>query len=174
VVAEIEKCVQDNGEKTLKNGLNIARDIMQDDKLASFTDGVSQNNSQAMNLLPERLLLYLLQNINGYLESGLPAKSISPNRKLKTLTPAEIRSIAAICKNFVVNIDGSLPLDKAFVTCGGVSLKEINPKTMESKLVRGLYFCGEVVDINGYTGGFNLTAAFTTGHLAGTSAKAGD
>ncbi|MDR0853776.1 MAG: NAD(P)/FAD-dependent oxidoreductase [Clostridiales Family XIII bacterium] len=113
------------------------------------------------DFLPERLLLYFLINLD-----------INPDRKLKTLTPTEAKSLAALCKNFIVNISGSLPLDKAFVTCGGVSLKEINPKTMESKLVSGLYFCGEILDVNGYTGGFNLTAAFTTGHLAGMASAA--
>ena len=62
------------------------------------------------------------------------------------------------------------PLDKSFVTGGGISLKEINPKTMESKLVEGLFFGGELLDINGYTGGFNITAAFVTGRVAGMHA----
>ena len=61
------------------------------------------------------------------------------------------------------------PIDEAIVTSGGVSVKEIDPKTMESKLVRGLYFAGEVMDVNGYTGGFNLQIAFSTGYLAGMS-----
>jgi predicted Rossmann fold flavoprotein len=110
--------------------------------------------------LPERLLQYFLANLGFDCE-----------RKLKTLTTAEIQSLAAGLKDFTVNITGSLPLDKAFVTCGGVAVKEVDPKTMESKRIRGLYFCGEVLDINGYTGGFNLTSAFTTGHLAGLSAQ---
>ena len=64
----------------------------------------------------------------------------------------------------------TLPLDKAFVTGGGVSVKEIEPKTMASKLMPGMYFCGEVLDIYGYTGGYNITSALVTGRLAGSNA----
>ena len=70
-------------------------------------------------------------------------------------------------------MNGTHPLDKAFVTGGGVSTKEINPKSMESKLTKGLYFCGELIDYNGYTGGYNITGAFVTGHTAGQHAAAG-
>ena len=62
------------------------------------------------------------------------------------------------------------PIEEAIVTSGGIEIKEINPKTMESKLVRGLYFAGEIIDVDAYTGGFNLQIAFSTGHLAGKSA----
>ena len=64
-----------------------------------------------------------------------------------------------------------MPLDYAIITCGGVDVKEVNPKTMESKLVNGLYFAGEVMDIDGYTGGFNLQAAFSSGYAAGCAAS---
>jgi predicted flavoprotein YhiN len=67
-------------------------------------------------------------------------------------------------------IDGTLPLEKAFVTGGGVCVKEIDPKTMQSKKMSGLYFCGEILDIHGYTGGYNITAASCTGYVAGKSA----
>ena len=63
-----------------------------------------------------------------------------------------------------------MPLEKAFVTGGGVSVKEIEPQTMGSKLMNGLYFCGEILDVHGYTGGYNITSAFVTGRLAGTNA----
>jgi len=78
--------------------------------------------------------------------------------------------LAGRIKSFPVAINGTLSLEEAFVTGGGVQLKEIDPKTMESKLMERLYFCGEVLDIHGYTGGYNITAAFTTGHNAGSSA----
>jgi len=68
------------------------------------------------------------------------------------------------------NIKSPLPLEKAIVTAGGVSLKEIDPRTMASKIVKGLYFCGEIMDIDADTGGYNLQAAFSTGYLAGESA----
>ena len=68
-------------------------------------------------------------------------------------------------------ITGTRPIAEAIVTAGGVSVKEINPKTMESKLINGLYFAGEVMDVDGYTGGFNLQAAFSSGYAAGVAAS---
>ncbi|MEO3946526.1 NAD(P)/FAD-dependent oxidoreductase [Gorillibacterium sp. CAU 1737] len=79
-------------------------------------------------------------------------------------------TLAQEAKAFGIEVTGTLSLEEAFVTGGGVNLKEIDPKTMQSKCMDGLYFCGEVLDIHGYTGGYNITAAFTTGHCAGTHA----
>ena len=73
-----------------------------------------------------------------------------------------------------VSIKGFRPIEEAIITRGGISVKEINPKTMGSKLVKDLYFAGEVVDVDAYTGGFNLQIAFSTGVLAGCSAAYGD
>ncbi|WP_261303821.1 NAD(P)/FAD-dependent oxidoreductase [Paenibacillus andongensis] len=73
-------------------------------------------------------------------------------------------------KAFPIIVKGTLSLEEAFVTGGGVQLKEIDPSTMQSKLVNGLYFCGEILDIHGYTGGYNITAAFSTGFMAGKNA----
>ena len=73
-------------------------------------------------------------------------------------------------KNVTLEITGTRPIAEAIVTSGGVSVKEINPKTMASKLVPGLFFAGEVIDVDAYTGGFNLQIAYSTGHLAGRSA----
>ncbi len=110
--------------------------------------------------LPERYGVFLIKICD--LDEEAPVKSTTePQRKKLIDTVLDFR--------FKVN--GTLPLDKGFVTCGGVSLKEINPKTMESKLVPGLFVCGELLDISGYTGGYNLTAAFSTGHCAGTLNK---
>ena len=72
-------------------------------------------------------------------------------------------------KAFPVSVTGTRPIDEAIVTAGGVSTKEINPRTMESKLMPGLYFAGEVLDLDGYTGGFNLQIAWSTGYVAGNS-----
>ncbi|MNP65836.1 hypothetical protein D3C76_1614650 [compost metagenome] len=80
--------------------------------------------------------------------------------------------LAKLIKAFPVEINGTLSLEEAFVTGGGVNLKEIDPRTMGSKLTGGLYFCGEILDIHGYTGGYNITAAFSTGYTAGKSAAA--
>ena len=73
-------------------------------------------------------------------------------------------------KNFTFEVNGSLPMEKAFVTGGGVSIKEIVPNTMQSKLMHGLFFCGEILDIHGYTGGYNITCALVTGRIAGMNA----
>lgn len=78
--------------------------------------------------------------------------------------------MAKMLKGFPVRISGTLSIEKAFIIGGGVSLKEVNPKTLESKLMPGLYFCGEILDIHGYTGGYNVTSAFVTGHAAGKAA----
>lgn len=78
--------------------------------------------------------------------------------------------LARVAKAFTVRINGTLSIEEAFVTGGGVQLKEVDPKTLQSKLTGGLYFCGEVLDIHGYTGGYNITAAFTTGYNAGKHA----
>ena len=73
-------------------------------------------------------------------------------------------------KQFIFTVNGTLSIERAFVTGGGVSLKEIWPKTMMSKIVPGLFLCGEVLDIHGYTGGYNITSALVTGHVAGSNA----
>lgn len=90
---------------------------------------------------------------------------------INQISKEERKRLITTLKNFVVPITGTRPLAEAIVTAGGVSVKEINPKTMESKLINGLYFAGEVIDIDGYTGGFNLQAAFSTGYVAGMSAS---
>ncbi|MGV3465621.1 MAG: NAD(P)/FAD-dependent oxidoreductase [Heyndrickxia sp.] len=110
-------------------------------------------------LIPERYLLFLL-HICG----------IDENTQASNISMEKIRSFAKACKLFQFAVNGTLPLEKAFVTGGGVSIKEIEPKTMASKLMPGLYFCGEVLDIYGYTGGYNTTSALVTGRLAGTNA----
>ena len=79
-----------------------------------------------------------------------------------------------LLKNFRFTITKARPIEEAIVTAGGVSVKEVSPKTMESKLVPGLYFTGEVLDIDGMTGGFNLQAAFSTGYLAGIACTIDD
>jgi len=78
--------------------------------------------------------------------------------------------LARIAKAFPVEINGTLSIEEAFVTGGGINLKEVDPRTMESKLMPGLYFCGEILDVHGYTGGYNITAAFSTGYTAGKNA----
>ena len=109
--------------------------------------------------LQERLLDFLLQQCG-----------IDGDTTYDHIPKEPWAELAKLVKSFPVAVNGTLSLEEAFVTGGGVHLKEIDPKTMESKLTSRLYFCGEVLDIHGYTGGYNITAAFTTGHNAGLHA----
>jgi len=108
---------------------------------------------------PERWLLFLLQR------AGIDGNDIGA-----TLPNEKVRSLALLLNSFTMEVNGTQPIEKAFVTGGGVSVKEIEPKTMASKKKNGLYFCGEILDIHGYTGGYNITAALVTGKIAGMSA----
>ena len=92
------------------------------------------------------------------------------DKKCQSVTREERRRLVDILKAFTVPISGYRPIEEAIVTSGGVKVSEINPKTMESKLIAGLYFAGEVIDVDAYTGGFNLQIAWSTGRLAGESA----
>ncbi|MGF7089106.1 putative Rossmann fold flavoprotein [Kroppenstedtia sanguinis] len=109
--------------------------------------------------LPDRAIPLLLQR------SGL-----HPEVTWNHVSKADWEKLFQLLKSFPLQIHGTLPIEKAFVTGGGVHLKEIHPKTMESKLKQGLYFAGEILDIHGYTGGYNITAAFSTGFTAGKHA----
>jgi len=109
----------------------------------------------------------------------LPAKMINvmidlahidPDKFVHQITKIERARLQEQITNLTFTITGTRPVSEAIVTAGGIHVKEINPKTMESKLIEGLYFAGEVIDIDGYTGGFNLQAAFSTGYVAGQSA----
>ena len=95
---------------------------------------------------------------------------ISPNLQANALTKQKRRELVALVKNFSLDITGKRPVAEAIITSGGVKVSEIDPKTMESKLVPGLYFAGEVIDCDAYTGGFNLQIAWATAFAAGRSA----
>ena len=110
-------------------------------------------------LLPQKLIPVVIAR------SGIPGET-----RCHSVTAAQRRGLLSVLKDFSVEIEGFRPINEAIVTRGGVSLKEINPRTMESKLVQGLYFAGEMVDADAYTGGFNLQIAFATGKLAGDHA----
>jgi predicted Rossmann fold flavoprotein len=109
--------------------------------------------------LPERLIPLLLE-----------WSKIDPELTCGRLSMEQLTNLITLCKAFPVQVNGTLSMEKAFVTGGGVHIKEINPKTMQSKRMQGLYFCGEILDIHGYTGGYNITAALCTGYVAGQSA----
>ena len=96
---------------------------------------------------------------------------IENHRKVNQISREERCCLISVIKGLTLGITGFRPIVEAIITSGGISVKEINPSTMESKLVKGLYFAGEILDTDAYTGGFNLQIAFSTGHLAGSSAK---
>jgi len=110
-------------------------------------------------LLPKRLV-----------DVFIDIAKILPDKKVSQITQKERESLVSLFKAMRLDITKSRPIDEAMITRGGISLKDINPRTMESRLIKGLYFAGELIDIDADTGGFNLQAAFSTGYLAGESA----
>ena len=95
---------------------------------------------------------------------------IDGRKKVNSVTREERATLLALLKSFSVNINGFRPISEAIITKGGIDVKEVSPKTMESKLCAGLYFAGEMLDVDAYTGGFNLQIAFSTATLAGENA----
>ena len=100
----------------------------------------------------------------------LSKAKLSKNKKCAEVTKEERKNLIYILKNLNFKVKSLRPVEEAVVTSGGVSVKDINPKTMESRLVKGIYFCGEVIDVDAFTGGFNLQIAFSTGYTAGNNA----
>lgn len=111
------------------------------------------------DLLPQKLIPVVVER------SGIP-----PHQKVHEITREQRRGLLEVLKRFSVEISGPCPVENAIVTSGGVKVGEINPTTMESKLVKGLYFAGELIDVDAYTGGFNLQIAWATGRAAGIAA----
>ena len=112
-----------------------------------------------MGLFPERLAKAVLE------QAGLDEE-----KQIAEVTKADRERLIQTAKRFSLHIDGARSINEAIVTRGGVCVKEIDPSKMESKKVSGLYFAGEVIDVDGFTGGYNLQIAFSTGYLAGMSA----
>ncbi|MBR6252730.1 MAG: NAD(P)/FAD-dependent oxidoreductase [Clostridia bacterium] len=119
---------------------------------------------------------YTKKQFKNSLSDLLPAKmiqeivklsKINPEKRADDITKEERENLVKALKEFPITIKKFRPIDEAIITAGGVSTKEINPQTMESKLVSGLYFAGEIIDVDAYTGGFNLQIAFSTGYVAG-------
>ena len=101
------------------------------------------------------------------MSSASSLSGIKPSTKVNQITKEMRAKLVNILKDMKVTVLRFRPIEEAIITSGGVSTKEIDPKTMESKLCKGLYFAGEVIDVDAYTGGFNLQIAFSTGRLAG-------
>jgi hypothetical protein len=108
---------------------------------------------------------------NAVISEVLKRSKISPDKKVNVISKTERTSLLTNIKNFDILVSSLRDFNESIITSGGVDVKEVNPKTMESKLVKGLYFCGEVLDVDAFTGGFNLQIAFSTGFAAGNSIK---
>ena len=136
---------------------------LQDKKLNDrvLRDFEQVKNKQFKNsldkLLPQKLIPIIIER-----------SKINPNKKVNEITKKEREKLIKEIKDFEIEIVGFRPIDEAIITSGGINIKEINPKTMESKKVKGLYFAGEIIDVDSYTGGFNLQIAYSTGYVAGT------
>ncbi|WP_029230706.1 NAD(P)/FAD-dependent oxidoreductase [Butyrivibrio sp. VCB2006] len=128
--------------------------------LRDFEDGLNKSFKNILGgLFPSKLIPVMI-SLSG----------IDPDKKVNEITKEERSSFVKLIKNLPMTVTGTRNFNEAIITRGGVSVKEINPSTMESKLVKGLYFAGEVIDVDTETGGFNLQVAWSTGHLAGTCA----
>lgn len=125
--------------------------------LRDFEKYSNKEFKNALSDLAGRTMIPVLVELSG----------IDGEKKVNAITRAERRELVRLFKAFPVSVTGPRPIDEAIVTAGGVNTKEINPRTMESKLVKGLYFAGEVLNVDGYTGGFNLQIAWSTGYTAG-------
>ncbi len=138
---------------------SLSNEVLDKRLLRDFELNKNKNFSNALNDLLPKALIPVIIRLSG----------INPYKKVNTITKAERVSLIECLKNLTLTVSKLRPVEEAIVTSGGISVKEINPSTMESKIVPGLYFCGEVLDVDGYTGGYNLQIAFSTGYLAGNS-----
>ena len=107
-------------------------------------------------LLPQKMIPVMIEN-----------SQIHPEKRVNEITKEERRRLLHLLKNFELTVKDFRPVEEAIITSGGINTKEINPKTMESKLIKGLFFAGEIIDVDSYTGGFNLQIAYSTGYTAG-------
>lgn len=129
--------------------------------LREFSENINKSIYNCMkNLLPVKLIEIFFEICN-----------IDSNKKVNLITKEERKIIIDNLKALQINIEDYCPIEQAIITSGGVSVKEINPSTMESKIIKNLYYAGEIIDVDAYTGGFNLQIAFSTGYLAGISAS---
>ena len=127
--------------------------------LRDFEEIKNKQYKNSLNkLLPQKLINIIIEKSN-----------INADKKINEITKEERKRLVKILKNFELTIKSFRPIDEAIITSGGIDIKEINPKTMESKKIKGLYFAGEVIDVDAYTGGFNLQIAYSTGYTAGMS-----
>ena len=155
---EIERLLENNQIKVsidLKPALS--EEQLDDRILRDFKEFKNKQFKHSLDkLLPQKMIPQIIK-FSGIFE----------NKKVNEITKEERRKIIKLLKNFDITIKGFRPVEEAIITSGGINIKEINPKTMESKLIKGLYFAGEIIDVDSYTGGFNLQIAYSTGYTAG-------
>ncbi|MDY2589550.1 MAG: NAD(P)/FAD-dependent oxidoreductase [Agathobacter sp.] len=143
--------------------LKPALDVEQLNKriLRDFEEELNKQFKNSLNkLLPSKLVPVVI-NLSG----------IDPDKQVNTITKEERQKLAYLLKNLEISFNGFRGWNEAIITKGGISVKDINPSTMESKIVSNLYFCGEVLDLDALTGGYNLQIAWSTGYLAGDSVR---
>ncbi len=153
----------ENGEYKIYIDLKPALDEKKLDArlLRDFEEELNRDLINGLDkLLPKALIPVIIQN------SGIDGR-----KKINSVTKTERQNLVKAIKELCVFPIGFRPVKEAIITSGGISVKEINPSTMESKLVRGLYFAGEIIDVDAYTGGYNLQIAWSTGYLAGVNAS---
>ena len=139
----------------LKSALDEKK--LNDRILRDFEDAKNKQFKNSLDkLLPQKLI-----------PAVITRSKINPNKKVNEITKKEREQLIKEIKDFEIIIKGFRPIEEAIITSGGVNIKEINPKTMESKKVKGLFFAGEIIDVDSYTGGFNLQIAYSTGYVAG-------
>ena len=145
-----------------KEYLKPALDEAQLDKrlLRDFEESINRDFSNSLDKLLPKSIISVIINMSG----------ISPHTKVNQISREQRQSLINAIKHFKLNITGFRPIEEAIITSGGISVKEIDPATMMSKLIGGLFFAGEIIDVDAYTGGFNLQIAFSTGVLAGENA----
>ena len=129
--------------------------------LRDFGERKNKHIINALDALLPRALIPIVVGLAG----------IEPHKSVSEISREERQRLAATVKGLELNIMGTRPIDEAVITSGGVDTREINPSTMESKIIKGLYFAGEIIDVDGYTGGYNLQAAWSTGYVAAAAAS---
>lgn len=154
---EIEKGHEIRAFLDLKPGLSP--EMLDKRILRDFETVQNKNFSNALDdLLPKRFIPVIIE------KSG-----ISPDIKVNSVSKEQRSQLVSVLKNLEIEISGTRPIDEAIITRGGINVKEINPSTMESKLMKNLFFAGEMIDVDAMTGGYNLQIAWSTGYLAGQS-----
>ena len=157
-----------NVDELLKNGkIELSIDLkpaLTEEKLDEriLRDFDAEKNKAFKNSLDKLLPKKMIDTI-------IDLSQINPNKKVNEITKKERKELVEILKNLKIEISGFRPIEEAIITSGGVNIKEINPKTMESKIIKNLYIAGELIDVDAYTGGFNLQIAYSTGYTAGIS-----